>query len=864
MKFRLNGSECEYLGSGNVSLLHFLRVEKGFISAKDGCSGQGVCGCCTVMVDKKPKRSCIFPMERVQDGMEIDTLEGFSPTEKDIFSHAFIEKGGVQCGFCTPGMVMAAKGILEKNPNPDRVEIQKGLRRNLCRCTGYAKIIDSIQYAGEIFRNAKTETAPAKSSPQSVKVGDRLTKYESRASVLGQKPFVVDMKMDGLLHGALHFSSHPRALIKKIHTEKAKLVKGVTGVFTAKDIPGSVKVGLIISDWNVMVPEGLETCYQGDVLAVVVAESEQAARYAVKQIEVEYDVLEPITQYEQALAPMAPSVHRGKSNLLSQSHICRGQPKKILEESTFVAKGTYETQCVEHAYLEPEACLAIPESTNRLKVYSQGQGVYEDQRQIAEILGVSGDRVCVELVPNGGGFGGKEDLSVQGHTALAAWLLQKPVRIVLNRDESMRMHPKKHPMRLEYELGCDVEGKLTALVARIQADSGAYASVGMKVLERAVGHASGAYHIPHVWVEGTAVYTNNIPNGAMRGFGANQATFAMESAMEELCAMGQFDPFDFRLLNVLKEGGRTATGQKINQGAGAEACLRAIEPAYRRAGAEGKTAGLACGLKNTGVGNGMADECRVNLEIKAHGKLCVHHGWTEMGQGVFTICQQIVCQETGLRPQNIQVMVNTDFKAPAGMTTASRATSLVGNALIAACGSLKKDLLTSTLQDLEGRFYEGHWICDWTQKPGPGIQEPVTHYSYSYAAQCVILDRSGKLERVVAAHDAGKILNPTLFEGQIEGSVHMGLGYAISEEYIQKNGFPVTDKLGKCGVLRASEMPPVDVIGVEVPDPFGPYGAKGVGEIGLVPTAGAVGNALFHFDGKRRYRLPFKERFLVK
>jgi CO/xanthine dehydrogenase Mo-binding subunit len=464
------------------------------------------------------------------------------------------------------------------------------------------------------------------------------------------------------------------------------------------------------------------------------------------------------------------------------------------------------------------------------------------------------EAVRVVLVPNGGGFGGKEDLSVQGHAALFAYLLQLPVKVRLTRDESIIMHPKRHPIWMEYTIGCTQEGKLTFCKGRFIGDTGAYASVGMKVLERSAGHATGAYYFPVTDIVSTAVYTNNLPCGAMRGFGVNQTAFALESCIDDLCEQGGFDRWQFRYDNALDDGNMTATGQVIESGAGVKATLLAVKDEFYQA----KYAGIACGIKNTGIGNGMPDSSKVRITIEAADRVVIDHGWTEMGQGVHTMAVQVLCNETGLKPELIKVRVDTSAEQATGMTTASRATSLVGNAIIAAAAPLKKDLENYSLADLVGKSYDGEWVVNWTTKPGAPVEKVYTHYSYSYATQLVILDEEGYIEKIIAAHDAGKIFNPTLFEGQLEGSIHMGLGYAISEDLPLEKGRPKSTKLRDCGILRAWEMPEMQVIGVEVPDPYGPYGAKGVGEIGLVPTAGAVANALYQYDKIRRYSLPMQ------
>jgi CO/xanthine dehydrogenase Mo-binding subunit len=573
----------------------------------------------------------------------------------------------------------------------------------------------------------------------------------------------------------------------------------------------------------------------------------------VDHIEVSYEVLEPVTSPQRALEPDAPAIHEG-GNLLSRTVTSRGDLEEARARSAYTAEGVFQTQRIEHGYMEPEVAVAYP-GENGLHVLSQGQGIYDDREQICALLALPKEQVRVSLVPNGGAFGGKEDLSVQGHAALAAYLLQTPVKVRLTRDESIRMSVKRHPIWMDYSIGCDADGQLTFVKVKFIGDTGAYASVGMKVLERSAGHATGAYHFPVTDVEALAVYTNNIPCGAMRGFGVNQAIFGLESLIDMLCEEGGFDRWQFRYDNALVDGKMTATGQIIEAGAGVRATLLAVKDAYYAA----PYAGLACGLKNTGIGNGMPDESSAKITILAPDKIRIDHGWTEMGQGVNTIALQVVCNETGLDPELFEVRIDTEGEQLAGMTTASRATSLVGNALIDACTGLKRDLETHTLSALVGKEYIGKWVVDWTTKPGSLSEKVYTHYAYSYATQLVILDEEkGFVKKVIAAHDAGKIFNPTLFEGQLEGSVHMGLGYALTEDMPMENGQPVSTRLRKMGILRAKETPEIEVIGVEVPDPYGPYGAKGVGEIGLVPTAGAVANALYQFDGVRRYELPMR------
>ncbi len=852
MFLTLNGINKEYTGDPELSLLQYLREVEGITSPKDGCAPQASCGCCTVELNGKAVLSCAITMKKVEDGV-VFTTEGLSEYMQRTIAHAFVEKGGVQCGFCIPGIVMQGKVLLDKNPRPTRDEIAKALTPNLCRCTGYKKIIDAIEYASEAIE-AKREIPKPKNDG---KVGGRQPKYEAEKLVLGQSPFVADYTFPGMLFGALKFSDYPRAKVISISTSRAESYPGVIRVFTARDIPGERYQGLIYHDWPLMIAVGEETHYIGDVLAGIVAESEKIAREALELIDIQYEVLTPLSDPELALLPDAPIVYP-KGNKLSECHIKRGDIEKAISESAYISSGTYYTQRIEHGFMETECAIAKSEGDS-VELLSQGQGVYEDQKQIAGLLGLSIDKVRVILVPNGGGFGGKEDMSVQGHCALFAYLLKQPVKVRLNRDESISMHPKRHPMRMKYEVGCDKTGMLTFIRADILGDSGAYASVGMKVMERAAGHSTGPYQVPTVDVLSVGVYTNNVPCGAMRGFGVNQVAFAIEGCIDELCEEGGFDRWQFRYDNALFEGRMTATGQKVNSGAGVRETLLAVKDIFQNA----KYAGIACGIKNTGVGNGMKDEGKIRLEIVSAEKVILHHGWTEMGQGVHTMAQQFLSEEIGINPSFIEVIVDTNAKATAGMTTSSRATSVVGNSIHNTCVALNEDLKNNTLAELSGKVYEGEWICDWTTKPGKEVDEIITHYSYSYATQVVTLKDDGEIDTVYAAHDAGKIINPTLFEGQIEGSVHMGLGYAISEDLEMENSFMKSTKLRKCGILRAKETPNIQVIGIEVPDPHGPHGCKGVGEIGLVPTAAAVANAFYTYDKTRYFRLPIKKRVKI-
>ncbi len=847
IKFKLNGSKKTYSGNGDLTLLKYLRDTANIKSVRDGCSGQAFCGACMVEMNGKPTLSCITKMEKIE-GAEIITMEGFPERVKEIIANSYVRKGAVQCGFCTTGFITRIKILLDNEQSPSKDSVIKALRGNYCRCTGYKKIIDASTEAIKIINNEEHEV-----TEKSGRIGTSLPKYKAYEKAIGTSPYVDDLSFANMKFSALRFSDHPRAKVLRINTQKVEGLKGVVRIITSSDIPGERYCGLIYNDWPLMISEGETTRYIGDVIAGVVADSEDTAREAAGLIDIEYEVLEPLTDMEEAESSKI-KVHPG-GNLLDTSTIKRGgNIDDLLSSADYVVKGRYETQRIEHAFLETEAAIATHSEKKGLELYSQSQGIYEDRRQVARILGIPEEKVSVKLLANGGGFGGKEDMTVQGHVSLFSWLTKLTVKLKLSREESIRMHPKRHPLIMDYEVGCDKDGKFTALKARIIGDTGAYASVGTKVLERAGGHATGAYHFPSVDIESKTLYTNNIPSGAMRGFGVNQVTFAIESCIDELCSKGGFDRWQIRYDNSLVKGSRTATGQVLGDGVGVRETLLSVRDDFYIE----KYAGLACGIKNSGIGNGMIDFSEIKIEIISENKVRLCHGWTEMGQGIDTVAVQVLNTETGIDPEIIEVRVMTSDGAIAGMTTSSRGTVLIGNGIIEASRELKKDLEKNSLSQLKGKTYTGRWSFENSTKPGDD-GKVITHYSYSYATQLVSLDDGGNIKKIIAAHDGGKIINPVLFEGQVEGAVLMGLGYAVSEELKIENGYPVSTKLKDLGLPRIGDLPEIIVRSIEVKDPIGPYGAKGIGEIGLVPTAAAIANSFYTFNGIRQKKLPLNK-----
>jgi aldehyde oxidoreductase len=843
-KFTLNGQPVEV--GEHPHLLAALREELDVTSPKDGCSPSGQCGCCTVLIDGKASVSCQISLEKAA-GKSITTLEGFDASERERFAAAFAATGALQCGFCTPGILVRVKALIDKKGSGlTRDDAARYLGAHLCRCTGYSKILDAVEVlaGGQI--------------PETVLpggLGTRGPRYEGAELALGDRAYVDDLRVPGMLHGALRLADHARADVVSIDVSAALALPGVEAVFTAADVPGELRVGIIYTDWPVFIPEGGRTSYLGDVLAIAVGDSREAARAAAAAVDVSYRPLRPMTDMVGAIDDPEDAVWELDGNVLSRTAYRRGDVEAGLAASAHTVHEIFQTQRVEHAFLEPESTLAVPQPDGVLKVFSGGQGVWDDRNQIASVLKIAPERVVVEQVSNGGAFGGKEDMSNQAQTALAAWLLNRAVKCTLSREESFLLHPKRHPIMMEYWAGCDENGKLTALKARMIGDSGPYASVGMKVLERAAGHASGPYHLPVIDVESVAVRTNNPVCGAFRGFGANQAQFAMEGVIDRLAAEVGISAWEMRYRNVVMPGDVWGPGQVMDDGSlGARACLEAIKGAYEQAVKDGKAVGLGFGLKNSGLGNGLVEIVKAVVRFAEDGGVEVRHCWTEMGQGVHTVAQQVAVEELGVDPGRVRVIVDTTRELGAGQTTGSRGTLMGAGAVADACRRAVADGCRPEVD------YVGEYRVDWTNSLKEGLENPVIHSVFSYAAQLVILDReTGKIDRVLAVHDVGRAVNPLLCEGQIQGSVHMGLGYALSEEFpSDEEGRPQNMTLRSLGIIRAKDVPHIDTVLVEVPQPRSPYGIKGVGEIGLVPTAGAVAGALHDLDGGWRSTLPMR------
>lgn len=829
----------------NQKLIRFLRDELRLTSVKDGCS-EGACGTCTVLVDGKATRACIFMTDKME-GKSIVTVEGLSDFEKEAYTYGFGEAGAVQCGFCIPGMVMAAKGLLDVNPDPTEEEIKFALRTNICRCTGYVKIIEGVRLTAKILREGRL---PEDGEQREWKLGSRVHRIDVAEKVQGTGLYPDDVYLDGMIYASAVRSAHPRAIVKAIHTEAAKALPGVVGVFTAADIPGSIKVGHLMKDWDAMIAVGSMTHYLGDAICIVAAETQEILAEAKKLVEVEYEVLEPVRSPQEAMLPDAPLVHKS-GNLMAHKHIQRGNAAFAIAKSKYVLTRQFYTPYTEHAFLEPECAVAFPDGDG-VTIWSTDQGAYDTQHETAPMLGLPMEKVKVKNLLVGGGFGGKEDVTVQHHAALVAYLTKRPVKCKLTRAESLLIHPKRHPMEMEFSIGCDENGIIQGVAANVIADTGAYASLGGPVLERACTHAAGPYHYENFQIDGYAYYTNNPPAGAFRGFGVTQTCFGMETMLNEMAELIGITPWEIRYRNAIRPGEVLPNGQIVGPETGLVETLEAVRPYFD----SGKYVGIACAMKNAGVGVGIPDTGRCRLVVE-DGKLHIFAGASCIGQGLGTVLTQLCCELLGIRREDVIYERSNTFEAPdSGTTSGSRQTLVTGEACRRACEDMKKALEGKTLADLNGTEYYGEYLAK-TDPLGADVPNPVSHVAYGYATQLCELDEDGKLKLMVAAHDVGKAVNPLSCEGQIEGGVVMSMGFALTEQYPVVDCKP-TAKYGTLGLFKANQIPEIKAIVVEKEGLDVACGAIGVGEITSIPTAPAIAEAYYQYDKKRRYTLPLE------
>ena len=840
IKVLVNGKTYEV--EKDKKLMRFLRDDLHLTSVKDGCS-QGACGTCTVLVDGKTTRACI-PMLSKVEGKEIVTVEGMTEREKEVYSYAFATAGAVQCGFCIPGMVMCAKGLIDKNPDPTRLEVVAAIRNNICRCTGYKKIIEGILLSAKIFR----EDLPVHDESGAVNVGQAIQRIDAKEKVLGTGEYPDDIYLDGMVYGSAVRSEYPRAKVLAIHPEEALAIDGVIGVYTADDIPGNVKVGHLKHDWDTMIPVGKVTHYLGDAICLVVAETQEILEQAKLKVKVDYEVLDPVLDPFEAMKPDAPLVH-ADGNVLAHEHLVRGDADKVIAESKYKVTTHYETPWTEHAFLEPECAVAMP-FDDGVFIYSSDQGTYDTRHECCIMLGLPPEKVIVENKLVGGGFGGKEDVSVQHHAALLAYLTKRIVKVKLSRQESIVVHPKRHPMWMDITTACDENGYLTAMKAVVVSDTGAYASLGGPVLQRACTHAAGPYNFQVIDIDGKAVYTNNPPAGAFRGFGVTQTCFGSERNLDLLAEKVGISPWEIRYRNAIRPGQVLPNGQIADPSTGVAETLEAVKEVYENE----PYAGIACAMKNAGVGVGLPDWGRCRLLVK-DGKVEIHAGASCIGQGLGTVLTQVVSETTGFSIDKIvYCRPNTANSPDSGTTSGSRQTLITGEAAKRACEKLMEDLKGSSLEALEGRDYVGEYLAK-TDKMGSDVPNPVSHVAYGYATQVCVLNEDGTIKKVVAAHDVGKAVNPISVEGQIEGGVVMSLGYALTEQYEIKDGYPVS-RYGTLGLFKADKTPDVEPIIVEKPGVDVGYGAIGIGEITSIPTAPAVAGAYYKWNGEFQTKLP--------
>ncbi len=864
----VNGSAYEL--DDSRKLLPFLRDDLRLVSVKDGCS-EGACGTCTVLMDGKAEKACVLTGKRA-NGKHITTVEGLPEHEREIYVKAFVEAGAVQCGFCIPGMVLSAKALLDNNKNPSDRQIREAIKNNICRCTGYQKIISAIKNAGQLLFEIEsvddkietridleidTEIGTGEMGRQSMTgIGMSVNRVDAAAKVLGEAIYTNDMYIDGMLYGGAVRSKHPRALIKYIDISKAKAADGVNSIITAADLKGAKRIGHIQKDWDVLIGEGEFTHYIGDAIVLIAADTKEHLAAAKALVEIEYEVYEPITTIEVA---KSGSKHNGllvrpdttENNLLSTQVLKRGDADGALAHSAHTVTQNYYVPPTEHAFLEPETAIAVPNESG-VTIYCGDQSVFQTRRECAEALGLPEGRVHVVGMTVGGGFGGKEDMSIQHHTAILAMQSGRPVKMSLSRAESIAVHPKRHAMQMAFTLGCDTDGYLTALKARIDSDTGAYASLGAPVLQRACTHAAGPYNYHNIDIIGNAYYTNNPPAGAFRGFGVTQSCFAMERTLDMLAKAVGISPWEIRYKNAVRPGQVLPNGQIADGGTALTETLQAVKGIYDSE----PYAGIACAMKNAGVGVGLPDIGRCRLTVE-NGTVVIRSGAACIGQGLATVLTQIVCEVTGLDINVVRYQSPDTEQTPnSGITTASRQTVFTGEATRRAAEALAEALGERQLSKLDGMCYRGEFGFE-TDRFGSDKPNPVSHISYGYATHLVALNEDGRIKRVVAAHDVGKTINPQALEGQVEGGVVMGLGYALTEDFPLKDGVP-TARFGTLGLFKATDVPPIETIIIEKNTGGAAFGAKGVGEICTIPTAPAVAGAYERLDCEKRTTLPLK------
>lgn len=694
------------------SLLRFLRDELKLTSVKDGCS-QGACGACTVIIDGETCRACV-PTTDTLEGRNIITVEGLTDWESKVYTYAYGEAGAVQCGFCIPGMVMCTKALLDKNPDPTEAEIRYAIRNNYCRCTGYVKIIAAIRLAAKI----KREGIIPEDSATDWKIGSRVHRLDVEEKVLGYGKYPDDFYFDNMCYGSAVRSKYPRARVLSIDISAAKALPGVVAVLTAEDVPGENLVGHLKHDQYTLIPVGGLTHYLGDAIALVVAEDRETLEKAKKLVKVEYEVLPAIHNIEEAAAPDAPLVYDEEtSNVQAYKHVCRGNAEEAIKHAAHVISHHFETPWTEHAFLEPECVVSYMDSDGDVFLITTDQSSHTTLHECTRLLGSKKVKVQNALV--GGGFGGKEDMSVQHHAALMTYCTGRAVKVSLTRAESLLVHPKRHHFVMDFTMGCDENGKIMGVKAKVASDTGAFASLGGPVLERACTHAAGPYAYENFEIEGTAYYTNNPPAGAFRGFGVTQTCFAVETLLNMMADEIGITPWEIRYRNAIRPGGVLPNGQIVDNSTGLVETLEAVKEEYDAAVASGKAVGLACAMKNAGVGVGIPDWGRVKLIVEDDAKLHIYTGASCIGQGLGTVLVQMVVTNTDLtRDQIVYERSNTWIAPDSGDTSGSRQTLVTGEACRRACEKVMEAKNASehhSLDDLKGQVFYGEYLARQTR-----------------------------------------------------------------------------------------------------------------------------------------------------
>lgn len=926
MEIYVNGNRIEIEPRPGEMLSDLLRERLNLTGTKIGCN-EAECGACTVLIDGEPVLSCTYPSAKAA-GKSILTIEGLAlaadsrdasgAAESDLhpLQDAFIQYGAVQCGFCIPGQIMTAYALLQREPDPDEEEIRAALKDTLCRCAGYPTIIRSVQAAAKSLREGQEVAGPQaipSSEPLGV-VGRQHVRPDAVAKVTGSAIYSDDIKFPGMLHARVKRAGLPHAFLRSLDVSRALQLPGVAAVLTAADIPGENNHGLVVYDWPVLVGVGERVRYVGDAVAIVAAERREIATQALELIEATYDLQPVISDPVQARHPDTPAIHP-TGNQLKHIKVRKGDVSTGFQEADLLLEHTFHTAITDHAFLEPECSVARLTPEGRMEVYVGSQIPYSDRQQVARALGWPEERVHVIGQLVGGGFGGKEDITGQIHAALLANVTGRPVKLLFDRHESLLVHPKRHATQIRVKMGARLDGRLTAVETELYGDTGAYASLGDKVMTRATTHSSGPYEVPHARADCYAMYTNNPPAGAFRGFGVTQSAFAIETMMDMLAERLNVDPVELRLLNALKVGSVTNTGQVLRESAGLIECLQKVSQEVTRLAGENpfqaripegaahlrRAWGIAAGYKNTGLGGGAPDKAGAEVELFQDGSLEVRTSSAELGQGLVTVLQMIVAEEFNAPVQDVRVLVmDTDLTPDGGPTTASRQTYVTGNAALYAARTLREAIATTLAERFDQppesiRFVEGLAQVNGHKVPLGAVVEmmraegrepramfeywaPETkplgeggdmHFAFSFAAQAAEVEvdiRTGEVRvlRIVAANDVGKAINPLGLQGQVEGGIMMGLGNALTEEFIVEQGKVVTDRLARYRMPSIVHTPEMVSMIVEHPTRDGPYGAKGVGEIVSIPTTPAITNAIYHAVGVRIDRLPVDQAEILR